>query len=116
MRTREVLTKGLEDVKTLLQYLYMDEDYDIIVSNGITKLSIKLADNLEALQMNLSFPHLGYTCRPMHLEEWLACVEQLKEQPSDCGYGNFENKWDEIQTITLMHLLEQGGLRLPSYR
>ena len=105
MRTREVLTKGLEDVKTLLQYLYMDEDYDIVVSNGITKLSIKLADNLEALQMNLSFPHLGYTHRPMRIEEWLACIEQLKEQPSDCGYGSFKNKWDEIQTITLMQVV-----------
>lgn len=110
MRTREVLVEGFEDVKTLLQYLYMDEDYDIVVSNGITKLSIKLADNLEALQMNLSFPHLGYTCRPMRLEEWLACVEQLKEQSSDCDYGNFKNKWEEIKTITLMQVALNKGV------
>lgn len=100
MRTREVLVNGLGDIKTLLQYLYMNEEHNITVSNGITNLNIKLSENLEALQMNLSFPHLGYTCRPMRIEEWLACVEQLKEQPSDCDYGDFKNKWDEIKTIT----------------
>lgn len=110
MRTREVLVNGLGDIKTLLQYLYMNEEHNITVSNGITNLNIKLADNLEALQMNLSFPHLGYTCRPMRIEEWLACVEQLKEQPSDCGYGNFKNKWEEIQTITLMQVALNKGV------
>lgn len=110
MRTKEVLVEGLEDVKILLQYLYMDEDHNIDISNGITKLSIKLAENLEVLQMNLSFPHLGYTCRDMRIEEWLACVEQLKEQPSDCGYGNFKNKWDEIKTITLMQVALNKGV------
>lgn len=110
MRTREVLTKGLEDVKTLMQYLYMNESHDIIVSGSITKLSIKLADNLEALQKDLSFPHLGYTHRPMHIEEWLAYVEQLKEQPSDCDYGSFKNKWEEIETITLMQVALNKGV------
>jgi hypothetical protein len=104
MRTREVLVEGFEEVKILLQYLYMNEDNNIDISNGITKLRIKLAESLEVLQMNLSFPHLGYTCRDMRIEEWLACVEQLKEQPSDCGYGNFSNKWEEIKTITLMQI------------
>ena len=110
MRTREVLVEGLEDVKTLLQYLYMDEEHDITVSNGITKLSIKLTDNLDALQMNLSFAHLGYTCREMRIEEWLACVEQLKKQPSDCGYGDFKSKWEEIKTITLMQVALNKGV------
>lgn len=104
MRTKEILTGGLEDIKILLQYLYMNEEHNITISNGITKLNIKLGDNLEVLQMNLSFSHLGYTHRPMRLEEWLACVEQLKEQPSDCGYGNFKSKWEEIEKITLMQV------------
>jgi len=104
MRTRQTLVNGFEDIKTLFQYLYMDEEHSITVDNGITKLNLKLADNLETLQMNLSFPHLGYTHRPMRIEEWLACVEQLKEQPSDCGYGSFKNKWEEIQTITIMQV------------
>lgn len=110
MRTREVLVEGLEDVKTLLQYLYMDEEHDITVSNGITKLSIKLTDNLDALQMNLSFDHLGYTCREMRIEEWLACVEQLKKQPSDYERGQFQNKWEEIKTITLMQVALNKGV------
>ena len=110
MRTREVLVEGLEDVKTLLQYLYMDEEHDITVSNAITKLSIKLTDNLDALQMNLSFDHLGYTCREMRIEEWLACVEQLKKQLSDCGYGDFKNKWEEIKTITSMNVALNAGI------
>lgn len=110
MRTREVLIKGLEDVKTLLQYLYMDEDHSITVSNGITQLNIKLNDNLEALQMNLSFSYLGYTHRSICIEEWLACIEQLKEQPSDCGYGSFKNKWEEIETITLMQVALNKGV------
>ena len=110
MRTREILTKRFEDVKTLLQYLYMDEGHDIVVSNGITKFSLKLADNLEVLQMNLSFPHLGYAYRDMRIGEWLACIEQLKEQPSDRGYGSFKNKWEEIETITLMQVALNKGV------
>lgn len=104
MRTREVLVEGFEDVKTLLQYLYMDKEHNITVTNGITKLNIQLGEELDIYQMNLSFPHLGYTYRSMQLSEWLACIEQLKEQPSDCGYSDFKSKWEEIKTITSMNV------------
>lgn len=78
MRTREVLVEGFEEVKILFQYLYMNEDHNIDISNGITKLSTKLAENLEVLQMNLSFPHLGYTCRDMRIGEWASLCRTVK--------------------------------------
>lgn len=110
MRTREVLVEGFEEVKTLMQYLYMDEENSIIITNDITQFKITLDEALDARWTNLSFPHLGYTYHPMRLNEWLACVEQLKEQPSDCGYGNFSNKWEEIKTITLMQVALNKGV------
>ena len=110
MRTKQMLVDGFDDIKTLFQYLYMDEGHSITVDNGITKLNLKLADNLETLQMNLAFPHLGYTHRDMRIGEWLACIEQLKEQPSDCGYGSFKNKWEEIETIILIQVAYNKGV------
>lgn len=108
MRTREVLVEGFEEVKTLMQYLYMNEEHKIKIPNGLTTLCISMDENMEIINYD---SHLGFKHkRPMELSEWFSCVEQLKKQPSDCGYGDFKSKWEEIKTITLMQVALNKGV------
>ena len=59
MRDSVTLVEGMENVKILLQYLYLDEGNLIIVKNVIDvplKLSMDEAGNFECINMN--FPDL----------------------------------------------------------
>ena len=108
MRTREVLVKGFEEIKTLMQYLYMNEEHKIKVPNGCTTLCISMDENMNTKNYD---SHLGFVhLRPMELSEWFSCVELLKEQPSDYEHGQFKNKWEEIKAITLMNVALNVGV------
>lgn len=108
MRTREVLVKGFEEVKTLMQYLYMNEEHKIKVPNGCTILCISMDENMNTKNYD---SHLGFVhLRPMELSEWFSCVELLKEQPSDYEHGQFKNKWEEIKAITFMNVALNAGV------
>lgn len=108
MRTREVLVKGFEEVKTLMQYLYMNGEHQIKIPNGLTTLCLSMDENMEIINYDsyLAFKHK----RPMELAEWFSCVEQLKQQPSDYEHGQFQNKWEEIKAITLMNVALNAGI------
>lgn len=108
MRTREVLVKGFEEVKILMQYLYMNEEHKIKIPNGLTTLCLSMDENMETINYDsyLGFKHK----RPMELSEWFSCIELLKEQPSDYEHGQFQNKWEEIKAITLMNVALNAGV------
>lgn len=108
MRTREVLVEGFEEVKTLMQYLYMNEEHKIKIPNGLTTLRLSMDENMEIINYDsyLGFKHK----RPMELSEWFGCVEQLKQQPSDYEHGQFQNKWEEIKAITSMNVALNAGI------
>ena len=108
MRTREVLVEGFEDVKTLMQYLYMDENNYITIPGQFSKFQFSMDENMEIYNYDRHFNIKQH--RPLSLSEWLSCVEHLKGQPSDCDYGNFSNKWEEIKTITLMQVALNKGV------
>lgn len=103
MRTKETL-KNIDDVRILMQYLYMDEEAFIIIDNKLTKLEIKMNESLGTVCKNLSFPHLGFTAYSLELPEWIDIVEYLKQIPSSFKFGNFKTQWEGIKTITLMNL------------
>lgn len=108
MRTKETLVTGFEEVKTLMQYLYMNEEHKIKVPNGCTTLCISMDENMNTKNYD---SHLGFVhLRPMELSEWFSCVELLKEQPSDYKHGQFQNKWEEIKAITLMQVVLNKGV------
>ena len=108
MRTKEVLVTGFEEVKILMQYLYMNEEHKIKIPNNLTTLCISMNEEMETINYD---SHLGFKHkRPMELSEQFSCVELLKEQPSDYEHGQFQNKWEEIKAITLMNVALNAGM------
>lgn len=100
MRTKDILVNGFEDIKILLQYLYMNKNNTITVSNGIVLLEFSLTENMTLMCQNTAFPELPATPRDLVLEEMLGCVEQLKEMDAEEFPDRFPNRWEEIKTIT----------------
>lgn len=100
MRTKDILVNGFEDIKILLQYLYMNKNHIITVSNDIVLLELSLTENMTLMCKNTAFPELPAAPRDLVLEEMLGCVEQLKEMAAEEFPDNFPNRWEEIKTIT----------------
>lgn len=111
MRDSVTLVEGMENVKILLQYLYMDERNHIIVKNVIDvplKISMDEAGNFECINMN--FPDLP----PMKnydfpISSMLAAIEQMEEQPAAEFPERFENRWEEIKQLTLANVALNKG-------
>lgn len=100
MRTKDILVNGFEDIKILLQYLYMNKNHTITVSNDIVLLELSLTENMTLMCKNTAFPEFPATPRDIVLEEMLGCVEQLKEMAAKEFPDSFPNRWEEIKTIT----------------
>lgn len=105
MRTKDGL-KRLEDISILLQYLYLDESHEVTISNGMTDIRIHMLDNFRFMAKNMQFPDFAemvYT-REMTVPNMLAIIRQLKETPAREFPHRFENRWEEIETLTRMNL------------
>ena len=100
MRTNDVLLEGFDDIRTLLQYLYMFEEHFISVNNGVCELQIRMDEHMRLRQKNMNFPHLPDSVRDICLEELLSMVEQLKKAKPVEHPDAFQNRWEEIQRIT----------------
>lgn len=100
MRTKDILVNGFEDIKILLQYLYMDKNHTITVSNDIVLLELSLTENMTLMCKNTAFPELPATPRDLVLEEMIGCVEQLKGMAAKEFPDRFSSRWEEIKTIT----------------
>jgi hypothetical protein len=101
MRTTDILFE-LEEIPILWQYLYMNEDHYITVDNGVTQLEIRMTENCYFHAKNLSFPNLpdmSYTDM-MTIPNMLGIIDQLKTVPAVEFPTCFNNRWEEIKTIT----------------
>lgn len=98
MRKADVL-KGFDEIKTLFQYLYMDEDHYITVSNGICDLQIHMSENLLLRCKNMNFTDLPDSGRDIDLLELLNIIAQLKESKPVEFPERFKNRWEEIKSI-----------------
>lgn len=111
MRDSVTLVEGMENVKVLLQYLYMSEEHHIIVKNVIDvplKLSMDEDGDFECINMN--FPNLP----PMRnydfpISSMLAAIDQLKEQPATEFPERFKNRWEELRELTLANVALNKG-------
>lgn len=105
MRTNDVLINGFEDIKILMQYLYMSEDHSIVIHNSIgVPLEFSLREDLICMCKNLNFPEIDahkYNLTPDKLYD---IVQVLKEEPAKEFPKTFENRWHEIKTITLSNV------------
>lgn len=105
MRTTDTLFE-LEEIPTLWQYLYMDENNCITVDNGITKLEIRMTDSCYFTAKNLRFPDLpalSYTDM-MTIPNMLGIIDQLKNTPPEEFKNEFKSRWEEIKTITIANV------------
>ena len=103
MRTNDVLVDGFDNMKTLFQYLYMNEDHYIEVVNAIdVKLKITMNDKGIFKTLNMNFPDFPpATDRDkMDVETCMAIVKQLEKQPPLMKNTAFKSRWDEVKTIT----------------
>lgn len=101
MRTVDNLL-ALEEIPTLLQYLYLDESHYITVDNGLAKLELRMTENFSVHAKNLNFPDLpdlNYDDM-MNIPNMLGIIEQLKESPAVEYKSQFNSRWEEINTIT----------------
>jgi hypothetical protein len=101
MRTVDILFE-LEEIPTLLQYLYMSKDHYITVNNKVTNLEIRMTDGCYFKAKNLSFPdvpELDYTDM-MTIPNMLGIIDQLKHVHPVEFPNAFKSRWEEIKTIT----------------
>ena len=101
MRTVDTMLE-FEEIPVLFQYLYMNEDHNIIVNNGITDLQIRMTDRCYFAVKNLSFPDVpehDYTDM-MNIPNMLGIINQLKTIPPADFKNEFSSRWEEIKAIT----------------
>lgn len=101
MRTTDILF-DMEEIPTLWQYLYMDENHFITIDNGVTKLEVRMTEHCVFKAKNLKLPdvpELNYTDM-MTIPNMLGIIDQLKTVPAVEFPTCFANRWEEIKTIT----------------
>lgn len=101
MRQKDILVRGFEDIKTLYQYLYMDENNCITIDNGLAKLEIKMDEHGNFNVRNMNYPDsppTGYNDM-MYIPHMLLMIEQLKEMPPIEYPKSFKSRWDEIKSL-----------------
>ena len=102
MRTKDILLNDFDRVKTLCQYLYMDENHYIDVDNFFTTLRIRMNDSFGFTCKNLKFPdvpEMNYT-EEMSIRQIIGICYRLESMEPMFNYGH-KNRWEEIESITL---------------
>lgn len=105
MRTKDNLFL-LGEVSTLLQYLFMSEEHTITFDNGITDLKIRMDENFHILCKNLRLPNVPESdfTEQMTPAYTLGVIQILQKTPPIEFGESFQNRWDEIKTITSTNL------------
>lgn len=107
MRRNDILI-NMEDIVIIYQYLYLSKDNFITVDNGMTKLEIRMNEKGYFHAKNLNFPDLpdlNYTDM-MNIPNMLGIISQLKENKPTEFFESFQNRWEEIKSITLVNLAQ----------
>lgn len=101
MRSRDSLINDFDDIKVLLQYLYMNEKHSIIVENiyGI-KLEYTMDENFHITCLNLKTNSpIGAYNSFSSPSQMLELIEYLKsEEPLELN-NSAKNRWEEIRII-----------------
>ena len=103
MRTKNMLFE-IEEATIFYQYLYMSPEHHIIVNNGITDLKFECTDDLRIMKTNMRFPQFGAVNEPLDLTNVLGIIDKLREMPPEMYPDTFQNRWQEIREIALMHI------------
>lgn len=113
MRDKNVLLKSFDEIKTLQQYLYMDESHTVTMKNKLgVSIQIRMTESLQYLGKNLNFPNVPEMNfdGEMNLKVFTELIQQLKEQPAEIYPNRFNNRWDEISKLTATNLAATAGV------
>ena len=106
MRTKDFLY-GINEIPTLLQWLYLSEKNTVTVENAIgVKLELSMTDEGRILSRNLNFPELephGFDSE-LNTDSLLSIIEQLKENPAEQFQEQYASRWEEIKSLTAMQM------------
>ena len=105
VRRKEILL-GFNDLKILLQYLYMEPTNCIVIHNCIkVPLRLRMNDRGAVLCKNLNFPDVEETDWTREIMcNITAIVDQLQTVPATEYPDSFKNRWEEIKGISQMLL------------
>ena len=91
----------IEEISTLLLYLYIKEENTITYNNGLTDLRIRMDDHFNIRCTNLKFPDLpdmNFNDQ-MTVPYMLGLIDQLRKQKPEIYSSNIiSNRWQEINT------------------
>lgn len=104
MRNKDVLTVDFDDIKILMQYLYLSDENTVKFNNGACTLEISMSDDLEYRVKNLNFPDLPLMKMELNTKKVLNIIKGLKSAPAEQYPERFKTRWDEVKEMTLDNL------------
>lgn len=105
MRRKEILL-GFNDLKILLQYLYLEPTNCIVIRNCIKiPIRLRMNDNGVVLCKNMNFPDGEETDWTQEIIRNInGIVDQLQTVPATEYPNRFENRWEEIKSISQIQM------------
>lgn len=106
-RSKQLLVDGFENMKILMQYLYMSEEHSIVIKNCIdVPLELSMNDDGIVMCKNLNFPEFQETVwqENMDVESVQSICEQLIEQEPQTYKENMKNRWEEICFVVSVNI------------
>ena len=101
MRTYDVLIEDMDNIKTLYQYLYLDEDYHLDVHNSLgVPMRVRMDSEGNFYQKNMNFPKSQEYRKAFTIPELREIICELRSQRTEKAPEQFNNRWEEIQAIT----------------
>ena len=106
MRRNDVLIDKMEEIKILLQWLYMSEDNKIEIKGKFANTLVWMNENLEFKAQNLMFedlPEMDFT-EDMTVPFMAGLIESLKKENAVTFPNRFSSRWEEIRELALTNL------------
>lgn len=98
--------RSLDEVNTLLKYLYLSEDHFVEFEDAMHirfKLWMKDDSTLVRKMLN-GFTDMEFTSDNFNHKLLMGIIAQLKKQPASEFPDNFENRWEELKEMTMANL------------
>ena len=99
MRKIEKLEK-IEEINTLLKYLYLNEGNYVTFNNGMTDIRLTMNEDGNLLSVINDDPDDYPTARKIYVPEAFEIISQLKEQE----YNEKDSVWDRIKAYVSMNM------------
>ena len=97
--------KQLDEVNTLLKFLYLSEDNAVKFENSIgCVFELTMCDNGQLVRKSLSTPVQLEMTDNMDNMFLFAVIDQLKKQAAEVFPDSFKNRWKEVKSLCQVNL------------